>query len=58
MMQGGWMGDGGTSYMSGWGGLGMVLIVSLVVAAFLLAFVSSDRHAAIKRRIANKGALK
>ena len=31
MMQGGWMGDWGTSYMSGWGGTGMVLIVSLVV---------------------------
>ena len=31
MMQGGWMGDWGTSYMGGWGGLGMVLIVILVV---------------------------
>jgi len=31
MMQGGWMGDWGTSYMGGWGGLGMVLIVILIV---------------------------
>lgn len=32
MMQGSWMGDGGTGFMDGWGGLGMVLIVVLVVA--------------------------
>ncbi len=35
MMQGGWMGNWGTGYMGGWGGLGMVLIVILFVAGIV-----------------------
>ena len=35
MMQGNWMGGWGTGYMNGWGGLGMVLIVVLVIAGII-----------------------
>ncbi|KVW99654.1 hypothetical protein ABW22_00325 [Thiobacillus denitrificans] len=31
MMNGDWMSGWGTGYMGGWGGLGMILIVALIV---------------------------
>ncbi|OIQ87416.1 hypothetical protein GALL_307110 [mine drainage metagenome] len=35
MMQGNWMGDWGTGYMHGWGGLWMLLIVILAIVGMI-----------------------